>query len=84
MMRSMRTTIDLPPGLHERLRSYAKTRGESLSATVTELLTREMASVETPSSVMRISPITGLMTVNFGRGRVVTSEEVADLIDEDD
>jgi len=83
MMMVMRTTIDIPPGLHQRITAYAKMRGVSFSDTATEALLRGMAPIETPS-VMQIDPRTGLPVINFGRGRQITSEEVADLIDEDD
>jgi len=78
----MRTTIDIPPALHQRLMAYAKTRGESFSLATTEALMRGMASVETASSG-RINPATRLMSFNFDRGRPVTSDEVANLIEED-
>ena len=83
MMADMRTTIDIPPGIHQRLRAYAQMRGESMSATAAELLAQGLAPIDTPTTLHR-SPINGLMTVNLGRGRTVTSEEVADLIDEDE
>ncbi|MCL1841527.1 MAG: hypothetical protein FWF75_07265 [Propionibacteriaceae bacterium] len=77
----MRTTIDIPPILHQRIKDYAKQRGESFSAAATEALMRGMAPIETPST-LQVSPVTGLLV--FDSGRPITSEEVADLIDEDD
>ena len=79
----MRTTIDIPPGLHQRLKAYAEQRGESFSDITTEALMRGMAPIETPTTT-KVDPVTGLLVFNFGRGRQITSEEVADLIDEDD
>jgi len=77
----MRTTIDIPPGLHQRIKAYAEMQGQSFSITATEALLRGMAPIDTPSTMHR-SPVTGLMV--FNSGRPITSEEVADLIDEDD
>ncbi|MCL2316970.1 MAG: hypothetical protein FWC46_07805 [Actinomycetia bacterium] len=79
----MRTTIDIPPGLHQRIKAYAEMRGATFSETATEALMRGMAPIETPT-MTRVDPGTGLLVFNFGRGRTITSEEVADLIDEDD
>ena len=81
MMTGMRTTIDIPSGVHQRLRAYAQMRGESMSATAAELLAQGLAPIDTPTTLHR-SPITGLMVIDSGRP--VTSEEVADLIDEDE
>ena len=77
----MRTTIDIPPGPHERIREFARNQGKSFSATATEVLMRGMAPIEEPPAARR-SPVTGLLVINSGRP--VTSAEVADLIDEDD
>ena len=83
MMIRMRTTIDIPSGLHERISAHAKMQGKSFSATATDALLRGMAPIETPTTA-KISPVTGLLTFNFSRGRLVTADEVADLIDEDE
>ena len=56
-------------------------RGQSFSVTAAEAMMRGMAPIDTLSTVHR-SPLTGLMV--FNSGRPITSEEVADLIDEDD
>ena len=77
----MRTTVDIPVGLHQRIMAYAATRGQSFSATATEALLRGMASVTDTAAMTHVSPITGLLT--FNSGRPVTSNEVAGLIDED-
>ena len=83
MMITMRTTVDIPPGLHERITAYAKMRGESFSAAATDAMLRGMAPIETPSSA-GIDGQTGLMAFNFGRGHLIGNAEVAELIDEDD
>jgi len=78
----MRTTIDIPPGLHERIKSYATSRGESFSAVAAQAMARGMAPIDTPPPT-QVDPVTGLLTFDFGRGRRITPAEVADLIDED-
>ncbi len=83
MMTGMRTTIDIPPGLHQRIKAYAEMTGRSFTETATEALLRGMAPIETPTTYT-IDPVHGIMMFNFGRGRQVTVEEVADLIDEDE
>jgi len=81
MMSDMRTTIDIPPILHQRIKAYAKEQGQSFSETATEALVRGMAPIDEPTT-LHIDPVTGLYV--FDSGRPITSEEVADLIDEDD
>jgi len=76
----MRTTIDIPELLHQRITAFARERGQSFSATATQALMRGMAPIETTSTLHR-SPLTGLMVINSGH--TVTSADVADLIDED-
>jgi len=80
MMSIMRTTIDIPPLLHQRIAEFAQSESQSFSAVATQALMRGMAPIEGASSVHR-SANTGLLVVNSGR--CVTSDEVADLIDED-
>ena len=80
MMRGMRTTIDIPPMLHQRIMQYAAVQGQSFSTTATQAMMRGMATVDVPSTLHR-SAVTGLLVVNSGHP--VTSEDVADLIDED-
>ncbi len=78
----MRTTIDIPNGLHERLKEYAAQGGLSLSSAAVEMMARGMTSVDVHTAV-KVDPHTSLLTFNFQRGRPVTAAEVADLVDED-
>lgn len=80
MMRSMRTTVDLPPAVHEQARRLADEQGRSLSAVVADLAVRGLAHLGEPVRI-ETSPITGLPVIRIGRP--VTAAEVADLIDED-
>ncbi|MDR1151701.1 MAG: hypothetical protein LBK72_04355 [Bifidobacteriaceae bacterium] len=76
----MRTTVDLPDGLHAQTAALARTHGMSLSATVVSLVAKGLQTVP-HASFVSTDPITGLVTVDVGR--TFTPAEVADLIDED-
>lgn len=76
----MRTTVDLPPAVHRRAKELAARRGISLSALLAELTTLQLSQAdETP--VIGTDPLTGFPTVHVGR--VITSDEVADLLDDE-
>ena len=76
----MRTTVDLPPDVHRRVKEIAARRGTSLSNVIGDLAVRGLASLDDPHRVVA-SPVTGFPTVSSGRA--LTLEDVADLIDED-
>ncbi|MFS3127300.1 hypothetical protein ACLM5J_02735 [Nocardioides sp. Bht2] len=76
----MRTTVDLPPSVHRRASELAKARHQSLSAVVAELTIRGLAALDEPVEVT-IDPRSGFPTITLGR--VVTSAEVADLLDDE-
>lgn len=75
----MRTTIDLPDDLHRLLVSVAHDRRETLSHTVGTLLRR--ALMPEGAVVLQREPRTGLPVVSLGR--IVTSEDVRSLEDEE-
>lgn len=75
----MRTTVDLPPRTHERARALARERGISVSAMVAELTARGLAQFDEPLNVLR-DELTGLPVISLGRR--ITSEQVADLLDD--
>lgn len=75
----MRTTIDLPPEVHSLASSIARDSGISLSETVTRLL-RTALTAPGPAR-LSTSPRTGLTV--FSTGRVVTSEDVRSLDDDE-
>ncbi|MDR1266310.1 MAG: hypothetical protein LBK42_12340 [Propionibacteriaceae bacterium] len=62
----MRVTVDLPPGLHHRLKRLAAARGQSFSALTTELLIVSLESQDEPDNVT-INPLTGMPQIDFGR-----------------
>ena len=74
----MRTTIDLPPDLHDTARSLARDRGTTLSEAVADLMRRGLGQ---PGSIhYGRSARTGLPTAHVGRS--VTSDDVRSLEDE--
>jgi len=76
----MRTTVDLPPELHERARQIARERRQSLSAVVTELTMRGLASYDDPV-VVTTDPISGLPALTLGRR--VLAAEVDEALDQE-
>jgi predicted transcriptional regulator len=75
----MRTTVDLPDDIHRVAAAIARDSGSSLSETVTRLL---RAALATPGPVrVTTSPRTGLRVASLGR--VVTSDEVRSLQDDE-
>jgi len=77
MMRRLRTTVDLPPAVHRRAQALAKSRHQSLSATVAELTVRGLAALGEPV-VVTADPVSGLPVISLGRA--VTATEVADAL----
>lgn len=84
MVRVVRTTIDLPEDLHHRLRSLARDRGTTFSATVVDLLREELAgggdAEDGRLHFAGVDPKTGFPIV--AGGRVITTEDVRSLEDE--
>jgi hypothetical protein len=76
----MRTTVDLPPGVHRRARDLAQQRHQSLSAVIADLTTRGLATLGEPVQ-LTTSPVTGFPVISLGRK--VTSAEVADALDDE-
>jgi hypothetical protein len=44
----MRTTVDLPPTVHRGAQELANARGQSLSATLAELIARGLSQLDEP------------------------------------
>lgn len=78
-MHSVRTTVNLPPEVHERAKRLAAQRRQSLSETVAELTIRGLASLG-ESTTISVDPVSGLPVLKLGR--VLTSEDVADALDD--
>lgn len=78
----MRTTIDLPDAIHARAKALAHDRGIGLSAALGEIVTEYFTPRQQPPQPdAQISPITGLPVRHIGR--VLTSEDVASLWDDE-
>jgi predicted transcriptional regulator len=80
MMHAMRTTIDLPPAVHRRVRELAAQRGQSLSSVLADLTVRGLAQLDAPVE-LSTDARTGLPVLSLGRR--ITSAEVADVLDEE-
>lgn len=72
--------MDLPPQVHSRALELAKQRGQSLSATVAELASLGLARLGETTRI-ETDPISGLPVISVGR--TLTSEQVADLLDDE-
>ena len=77
----MRTTVDLPPAVHERARCLAKSRGRSLSAMIAELTVRGLAQYDQPVEIA-IDEHSGFPVMRFGGGPI-TDEDVAGHLDDE-
>jgi predicted transcriptional regulator len=75
----MRTTIDLPDDLHAQAAAIARDTHQTLSQAVATLIRRGLGS-GVPGEITR-SPRTGLPVAHLGR--VVTTEDVRRLEDDD-
>lgn len=62
----MRTTVDLPPAVHQRARRLAAGRGQSLSAVIADLTIRGLAVLDEPV-VLATHEVTGLPVLPLGR-----------------
>jgi predicted transcriptional regulator len=76
----MRTTTDLPPAVHRRVRELAEQRGQSLSAVIADLTVRGLASLADPVSV-QTDPVSGLPAIVLGQR--ITEAEVARAMDDE-
>ncbi|MEX0426545.1 hypothetical protein AB3X52_02860 [Nocardioides sp. DS6] len=76
----MRTTTDLPPAVHRRVREIAKERHQSLSAVVADLTTRGLAALGEPTKVTT-DPVSGLPAITVGQR--ITADDVADALDDE-
>ncbi|MDR1266660.1 MAG: hypothetical protein LBK42_14155 [Propionibacteriaceae bacterium] len=77
----MRTTVDLPPRLHQRARDHAARQHQSLSAALAGLVALGLEAAE-PAPDLARDPVSGFPTVRLGRP--LTAAEVVDLLDEDE
>lgn len=76
----MRTTVDLPPEVHDRVKQIAGERGQSLSATLADLTIRGLASLGETAEIA-IDPVSGLPSLTLGHR--VTAADVAEALDDE-
>lgn len=76
----MRTTVDLSPAAHRRIRELAAASGRSLSATIADLALRGLAEMDEPV-VIEIDQLSGFPVMSFGRR--ITDEDVASALDDE-
>lgn len=75
----MRTTVDLPEDLHKQALAIARDTHRTFSETIADLIRRGLGTGGT--AVFSVDPKTGLPLVSVGR--VVTSEDVRSLEDDE-
>ncbi|MEB3050981.1 antitoxin [Mycolicibacter sp. MYC123] len=76
----MRTTVDLPPEIHQRVMEIARTRGQSLSATVSELTARGLGQLDEPLRIS-VDHRSGFPVVSIGRR--ITAADVLEALDDE-
>lgn len=76
----MRTTVDLPPAVHQRARAIARARGESLSKVLADLAVRGLAQVDDEDVLLEVDPDSGFPVLSIGRR--ISSQDVAEALDE--
>jgi hypothetical protein len=77
----MRTTIDLPPDLHDALKALALHGRGTLSQAAVNLMRRGLGrEVSATASELALDPLTGLTVVRLGRR--ITADDVRALDDE--
>ncbi len=76
----MRTSVDLPPAVRKRAEALAKSRGQSLSATIADLTIRGLSEFDAPMTI-DIDPRSGFPVMSLGRP--ITSEDVTALLDDE-
>jgi predicted transcriptional regulator len=75
----MRSTVDLPPSVHIRVRRLAEATHRSISATLADLVATGLERTAEPERFV-VDPATGFPRFDFGR--TITSEQVAEMIDD--
>lgn len=76
----MRTTVNLPPAVHRRIRELAQQRNTSVSAVLADLTIQGLARIDEPVSLGRDAD-TGLPVLSLGRP--IGAAEVADVLDDE-
>ncbi|WP_026922838.1 hypothetical protein [Glycomyces arizonensis] len=77
----MRTTVDLPADLHQQALAIARDTGTTLSDVVAKLMREGLGRHTEPNGTISHDELTGFP--QFFTGRVITSEDVRSLEDEE-
>lgn len=76
----MRTTVNLPSGVHRRAKELAEQRHQSLSTVIADLAVRGLATLDEPVAVT-VDPKTGFPVITFAKR--ITAAEVVDALDDE-
>jgi len=82
MIRSVRTTIELPATVHRQVLADADHHNQSLASTL-EYLSRADDVDGSPLDSIKTDSTSGFPYIDMHLGHVITSEDVARLMDED-
>lgn len=78
----MRTTVDLPDDVLERVRSIAADRRTSVSKVIAEFVSRAVNPLPvSPGDRVSVDPRTGLKVLDLGR--IITMDEVRQATDDE-
>jgi predicted transcriptional regulator len=77
----MRTTIDLPPAAHQRVRELAASRHQSMSAVVVDLALRGLAQLDDVVVEYSRDAVSGLPTISVGQQ--ISPDDVAAALDDE-
>ena len=82
ILSGMRTTVDLPERVMERVRGIAADRRTSVSKVIAGMVQEAVEpGIDDTLDPVQLDPVTGLVTINLGR--VITSEDVRAAQDEE-
>ncbi len=76
----MRSSVELPDRVHQRVRELAIQRGQSLSSMLAELTVRGLAQMDEDTEI-QVDQRSGFPVISIGRP--VTSRDVAEMLDDE-
>lgn len=76
----VRTSVELPTALRRRAEELARERGQSLSATLADLVARGMSQLDQPVE-LHVDPRSGFPVLSVGRR--ITGDQVAAALDDE-
>ena len=81
MIGRVRTTVELAPDIHARIKAYAGQQGESMGAVLGDFAAYGINRVAPQNSEIHFDPRTGIPYIHYDR--TFTAAEVAEMIAED-